>query len=68
MKIVIIIIAAIIIYGLIISSTSKKKNEESNPPAREYKAKKIKFKKFSVTGGVVNLYEALKLAENWKKK
>lgn len=47
---------------------SKKKNEESNPSAREYKAKKVKFKKFSVTGGVVNLYEALKLAENWKKK
>ncbi|MFN0032579.1 MAG: S8 family serine peptidase [Flavobacteriales bacterium] len=29
--------------------------------------KKVKFKKLSVTGGVVNLYNALKLAETWKK-
>jgi len=29
-------------------------------------SKKVKFKKLSVTGGVVNLYEALKLAETWK--
>jgi subtilisin family serine protease len=46
---------------------SKKKNETTNPPAREYKEKKYKFSNFSVTGGVINLYEALKLAENWKK-
>jgi cell wall-associated protease len=46
---------------------SKKKNESTNPPAREYKEKKVKFGNFSVTGGVVNLYEALKLAETWKK-
>lgn len=46
---------------------SKKKNEANYPPAREYKTKQVRFKKFSVTGGVVNLYEALKLAENWKK-
>lgn len=46
---------------------SKRKNETTNPPAREYKEKKVKFSKFSVTGGVVNLYEALKLAETWNK-
>jgi cell wall-associated protease len=45
----------------------KKKNESTNPPAREFKEKKVKFGNFSVTGGVVNLYEALKLAETWKK-
>ncbi len=28
--------------------------------------KKVKFKKLSVTGGIVNLYNALKLAETWK--
>jgi cell wall-associated protease len=27
--------------------------------------KKVKFKKLSVMGGVVNLYEALKMAEGW---
>lgn len=30
--------------------------------------KKVKFKKLSVTGGVVNLYNALKLAETWPAK
>jgi subtilisin family serine protease len=28
--------------------------------------KKVKFKKLSVTGGVVNLYNALKMAETWR--
>ena len=46
---------------------SKKKNEASAPPLREYKNKKFKFDDYSVTGGVVNLYEAIKLAESWKK-
>ncbi len=46
---------------------SKRKNESTNPPAREYKLKKHKFSKFSNTGGVINLYEAIKLAETWKK-
>ncbi len=45
----------------------KKKNEENSPPPREFKSKDIKFKDFSVTGGVVNLYEAVKMAEGWKK-
>ncbi len=46
---------------------SKKKNEENAPARREFKSKDVKFKEFSVTGGVVNLYEAVKMAEGWKK-
>jgi subtilisin family serine protease len=46
---------------------SKKKNESSEIPPRTYKNKSVRFGDMSVTGGVINLYEALKLAENWKK-
>ncbi len=46
---------------------SKKKNESSEMPPRVYKTKSVRFGDMSVTGGVINLYEALKLAENWKK-
>lgn len=46
---------------------SKKKNESSEMPPRVYKSKSVRFGDMSVTGGVVNLYEALKLAETWKK-
>jgi subtilisin family serine protease len=46
---------------------SKKKNESQQMPPRSYKTKTVRFGDMSVTGGVVNLYEALKLAENWKK-
>lgn len=45
----------------------KKKNEESSPAPREFKSRDVKFKEFSVTGGVVNLYEAVKMAQSWKK-
>jgi hypothetical protein len=46
---------------------SKKKNEKSEIPPRTYKTKSVRFGDMSVTGGVINLYEALKLAETWKK-
>lgn len=44
----------------------KKKNEETEPSPRLYKLKKVKFTDYSVTGGVVNMYEAVKMAETWK--
>jgi subtilisin family serine protease len=46
---------------------SKKKNEKSEIPPRTYKTKSVRFGDMSVTGGVINLYEALKMAEGWKK-
>jgi hypothetical protein len=46
---------------------SKKKNEQSEIPPRIYKTKSVRFGDMSVTGGVINLYEALKMAETWKK-
>ncbi|MFM7726183.1 MAG: S8 family peptidase [Flavobacteriales bacterium] len=45
----------------------KKKNESSEIPPRIYKTKAVRFSDLSVTGGVINLYEAIKMAENWKK-
>jgi subtilisin family serine protease len=45
----------------------KKKNESSEVPPRTYKTKSVSFADMSVTGGVINLYEALKMAEGWKK-
>lgn len=45
----------------------KKKNESSDVPPRTYKTKSVRFGDMSVTGGVINLYEALKMAEGWKK-
>ena len=46
---------------------SKKKNESSEMPPRVYKNTTVKFGELSITGGVINLYEALKMAETWKK-
>lgn len=46
---------------------SKKKAEEMEYNPREYKVVEIKFSKLSVTGGVVSLYEAAKMASTWKK-
>jgi subtilisin family serine protease len=46
---------------------SKKKDAESEPSRRTYKLKEVKFSEYSVTGGVVNMYEAVKLAEKWGK-
>jgi hypothetical protein len=46
---------------------SKKKNEQSEIPPRTYKSKSVRFGDMSVTGGVINLYEALKMAETWEK-
>jgi subtilisin family serine protease len=46
---------------------SKKKNETSEIAPRTYKTKSVRFGDMSVTGGVINLYEALKMAEEWKK-
>jgi len=45
------------------SSVKYKNNKVPMPGNGE---KKVKFKTLSVTGGVVNLYEALKMAETWK--
>ena len=45
----------------------KKKNESSELPPRVYKSKTVHFGDMSIAGGVINLYEALKLAETWKK-
>ncbi|MFM7234681.1 MAG: S8 family peptidase [Flavobacteriales bacterium] len=45
----------------------KKKNESSEIPPRIYKTKTVRFSEMSITGGVINLYEAIKMAENWKK-
>lgn len=46
----------------------KKKAESMEYNPREYKMKKIKFSKLSVTGGVVSLYEAAKMASTYEKK
>ena len=46
---------------------SKKKNESSEMPPRVYKNTTVKFGELSITGGVINLYEALKMAETWGK-
>lgn len=53
-------------FAKIFISKSKVELSEYNP--REYKVKEIKFSKLSVTGGVVSLYEAAKLASTWSNK
>jgi subtilisin family serine protease len=45
----------------------KKKNDSSEIPPRIYKTKSVRFSDMSITGGVINLYEAIKMAETWKK-
>lgn len=45
---------------------SKKKAEQTNPSKRDFKSKKVKFGNYSVTGGVINLYNAVKMAEGMK--
>lgn len=52
------------IKAIIMKSSVKYKNQEVPMPGNP--DKKVKFKTLSVTGGVVNLYEALKMAETWK--
>ena len=44
----------------------KKKNDSSEIPPRIYKTKSVRFSDMSITGGVINLYEAIKMAETWK--
>ncbi|MFM9983908.1 MAG: S8 family serine peptidase [Flavobacteriales bacterium] len=50
--------------AILIQSSEKYRNQKVLLPGSE--KKKVKFKKLSVSGGVVNLYNAVKLAETWK--
>lgn len=57
-------LTALDVKAIIMKSSVKYKNQKVSMPGNP--DKKVKFKTLSVTGGVVNLYEALKLAETWK--
>lgn len=46
---------------------SKKKSEEAEMPKRLYRKTHVSFASYSVTGGVINLGEAMKLAETYRK-
>lgn len=52
------------VKAIIMKSSVKYKNQKVGLPGNP--DKKVKFKTLSVTGGVVNLFEALKMAETWK--
>jgi subtilisin family serine protease len=52
------------VKAIILKSSVKYKKTKVTMPGDP--DKKVKFKTLSATGGVVNLYEALKLAEKWK--
>jgi subtilisin family serine protease len=52
------------VKAILMKSSQNYKNQKVLLPGSD--KKKVKFKKLSVTGGVVNLYNAIKLAETWK--